>query len=87
MNQVANGSEDVCLRWIIGGFATYVLIVVLAAVRLSLLGKDGIPFGFSAWRAESYSARGQRLLPWVRRLALGAPLVGVGLWAASVLCR
>ena len=87
MSQVANGSEAACLTWIIVGFAIYVFIVVLAAVRLSLLGKDGISFGFAAWRAESYSARGQRWLRWVRRLALGAPLVGLGLWAASVLCR
>lgn len=87
MSQVVNGSAAACLTWVIVGFGVYLFIVVLAAVRLSLLGKDGIPFGFAAWRAESYSARGQRWLRWVRRLALGAPLVGLGLWAASVLCR
>lgn len=76
-----------CATAIATTFLGYSGLVVVLNLRLARYGKKGTPLGRAAWRSESYSPEGHRLLLWFKRLVLGAPVVLVGLAAAgAVLC-
>lgn len=78
-------TSDGCMRWILAALLSYVVIVVLADFYGGRHGKKGRPWGFAAWKAENYTARGQQWHRWVVRLALAFPVILVVLFVASAL--
>lgn len=68
----------------------YELAGLVLSARLMRYGKDGVPWGMAAFRKESYTPEGQRLLAlldkgwgWARGQLVVVCLIAVG----AVVCR
>jgi hypothetical protein len=68
----------------------YELVGFVLSTRMMRHGKDGIPWGFAAFRKESYTPEGQRLLALLRKgwgPVRGSVVVFLLFLGSVVVCR
>jgi len=79
-----------CLWPVLGAIVAYQIIGMVLSVRLMRQGRNGSPWGLAAFKKESYTAEGQRLLALLNKWwgGMRGVLVGFLLFVAGVvLCR
>lgn len=77
-----------CAVLVWAAFVAYAFAGVHITARMMKEGKRGAPIGMAAFRKDSYTPEGQRLLGVMWRFLMALPIVVVGLVLLSVtLCN